>query len=318
MAFLWSGSSYGLYGVSLFFVLSGYLITSLLLLDRRRPHYYHNFYWKRVFRVLPPLVMVLVLTKWFGYQTWMDIVLALLFVMNFDRLFHRGESGPFWSLSIEEQFYLVWPAVVRKLKARAFRRILVVIIAIEPILRFLSGLGGHGGLHYTFMQSDGLAWGAWLAIIAYAYRIPYRNYNQTFVWKRFGIPTLVGGALLSVFSETLLAIGRHSYFLTLTGAVIFFTGVMTYCITHERSATARFLTLPPFIFLGNISYMMYLSHAYIMALYDRYVRSHIALPLVTEIYVRFFIVLAATLVFCTASLYLYERPINRLRRIKLK
>lgn len=62
LAFLRAASGYGDLGVSLFFVLSGYLISSLLLIDRRRPHYYHNFYWKRVFRVLPPLVLVLAAT----------------------------------------------------------------------------------------------------------------------------------------------------------------------------------------------------------------------------------------------------------------
>jgi peptidoglycan/LPS O-acetylase OafA/YrhL len=105
-------ASFGYLGVQVFFVLSGFLITSLLFIDRRDPHMLRNFYWKRVLRIWPALLIFLGIIYLFAqFDQTAYIVMSLLFVSNFASLFGTTEFGGTWSLAIEEQFYLLWPQV---------------------------------------------------------------------------------------------------------------------------------------------------------------------------------------------------------------
>src|SRR5271154_6846259 len=107
-------SAQGSYGVDLFFVLSGFLITSLLLEARARPAYYHDFYWKRALRILPLYILCMLGVLFFVPGSRGYVILCALFISNFAWLFHVETAGPFWTLAIEEQFYLIWPTVVRR------------------------------------------------------------------------------------------------------------------------------------------------------------------------------------------------------------
>src|SRR5271154_492229 len=112
--FLWTISSMGDSGVDLFFVLSGFLITSLLLPARESPAYYHDFYWKRALRILPLYILCMLGVLFFVSGSRGYVILCALFLSNFAWLFHVETAGPFWTLAIEEQFYLIWPTVVRR------------------------------------------------------------------------------------------------------------------------------------------------------------------------------------------------------------
>ena len=92
-------SSYGAHGVDVFFVLSGFLITCLLLIDRGRTDYFHNFYWKRALRILPVYLVHLTLTEVILGHAWGYIFLGLLFLVNFGGRLHV-DPGPAWTLSI--------------------------------------------------------------------------------------------------------------------------------------------------------------------------------------------------------------------------
>jgi peptidoglycan/LPS O-acetylase OafA/YrhL len=112
--FIYSLSSQGFAGVDVFFVLSGFLITSLLVEDRSDPAYYQNFYWKRALRILPLYAICLLAVYTFSPNTGGYVLLSALFISNFAHLFNIASDGPFWTLAIEEQFYLLWPTVVRR------------------------------------------------------------------------------------------------------------------------------------------------------------------------------------------------------------
>jgi peptidoglycan/LPS O-acetylase OafA/YrhL len=319
-------TAYGSYGVTLFFVLSGYLITSLLLLDRRRQYYFHNFYWKRVFRVLPPLVLVLLVTHFLGMTSWATVIFTLLFIVNFNELLHLpySFSGPFWTLAIEEQFYVLWPAVVRFMKPRVMFVFMMAIVLATPFVRILSGALGHGRMHYTFMQCDGLAWGALLALMAYRLRIPYRAMNRQRLWRLTGLPMLIAGAILlalTAIESTRLESLLH---LTLEGIQLLIVGLLTFILTRPKATLSRFLALRPMVFFGNISYMLYLVHTYVLSEFDEHLAAHFNRSVYfnrsadSYMFIRFFIVLAISMLICTASLYLFERPLNGLRRYMLK
>src|SRR5215831_9307447 len=129
-------TKYGLLGVDLFFVLSGFLITGILYDARNKPHYFRNFYIRRVLRIFPLYYGVLVLVFFVAplipllrgptldflvdRQAW-----AWLYGVNIYLAMHEE-----WSLSVEEHFYLFWPLVVFLL-ARRPRSLIAVCLAIS-------------------------------------------------------------------------------------------------------------------------------------------------------------------------------------------
>lgn len=315
---IWKGSFYGAYGVNLFFVLSGYLITSLLILDRRTKHYYGNFYWKRVFRILPALLLILAITWALGYITAAAAVLAVLFIQNFNEILHLPASGPFWSLSIEEQFYVVWPAVVRQMTPRTMRRCMWAVVLTVPIIRVVSIALGHGRMHYTFMNCDGLAWGALLALRAFELRVPYRAGNGKTLFKEFGWPLLICGGSFFLVAEFYERLGYKTYAGSLTGLNLIFTGLLAFLITHREGALSKTLSLGLFTYLGSISYMVYLSHVYVLQFCQEHMVGVWAGSGLANLYLRFALVLGISVIFSSLTLYLFERPVGKLRRYFLK
>lgn len=306
----------GRLGVDLFFVLSGYLITTLLLKDRRKPSLYHDFYIKRAFRILPALFASLAFGYLAGYLNGATVILGLLFVSNYAHLFHIPTLGPFWSLAVEEQFYIIWPVLVRRASFRAFHRIVLGIILIEPIIRYVSVQHGHGTMYYTWVRADGLAWGAWLGASTYYHRI-YADARRADVWwNRYG--RWVGAVgLVAVTSYFLsldlnwITVQRDTALFTMSP--ILFTGLLSYLITHPRAAIARLLSTRPLAFFGDISYGLYLVHLTVINLIDGHTdwldRPIEPLPYVVRLIVIFGISVGTS----ALSLYLFERPVMRLR-----
>ncbi|HTU49608.1 MAG TPA: acyltransferase, partial [Acidobacteriaceae bacterium] len=160
-------SRYGLYGVDLFFVLSGYLITTILLNDRSSANFYFNFYWKRALRILP-LYLVSLLAAWLWFQSSIGgVIVSVFFIANFAGLFHVSLAGPYWTLAIEEQFYLVWPRFVRRLRIDRLKTLALAVVIAEPVLRLIATVFHHYNFRFTFFRCDGLALGALLACHLY-------------------------------------------------------------------------------------------------------------------------------------------------------
>jgi len=301
--------SYGYLGVDLFFVLSGFLITSILLADRNEEHYYYNFYIKRAFRILPAFLAVIAIVRFAGMINTAYTLISLFFIANLALPLHvDGSQGPFWSLSVEEQFYLLWPLVVQRCSSAMLRRFLLATIFIEPIARILMTWKGHAISYYTFTRSDGLAWGALLAL-------EYRTVNVARPrqwWRsRNAVVTLFG---LMLFSAAFLGQNsRWSTALTLTACPLLFVWMIGFVIRRQSSVVARFFRIPVLCFFGEISYASYLVHIYIIRAYDR-----VAGPLhagsTTQLLIRAFACLAATTAICTVSLFFFERPIMATRR----
>ena len=160
----------GWVGVQFFFVLSGYLITQILLADRDRPFgaYLRRFYTRRVLRIFPLYYGYLLALaaagavggapELFGrYAPWL-----FTYTYNYTRLASDWGHSPFithfWSLAVEEQFYLVWPFVVYVLPPRALRALVLTVLAAAPLGRLWLGayLGGHG--HDPAAAGDALYW----------------------------------------------------------------------------------------------------------------------------------------------------------------
>lgn len=180
-------------GVDLFFVLSGFLITGILLDSREQSHYFRNFYARRTVRIFPLYYAIVflcfIVLPYAGqvfdsplvakklerfsatddYQWWYWAYLSN-FAMAITGSFQHGVLGVTWSLAIEEQFYLVWPAVVYFCSRPALKRVCVGLILLAIALRFFLVFvhDTHPMVPYVLTPTrlDGLAVGALLAIAA--------------------------------------------------------------------------------------------------------------------------------------------------------
>jgi peptidoglycan/LPS O-acetylase OafA/YrhL len=153
-------------GVDLFFALSGFLITRILAATRFRPHYYRNFYMRRVLRLVPVYLLTLVLVAVFIPHSGTFLLLSLIYLANFSKWLHVPMAyGPLWSLAVEEHFYFIWPWLVRFLNRRTLACTGLVIVLGSPALRYAAELNGWYNPYVSWFRFDGLAWGALLALV---------------------------------------------------------------------------------------------------------------------------------------------------------
>ena len=246
-------------------------------------------------------------------------MLSLIFLANYSRLIGVPMVGGYWSLSVEEQFYLVWPIAIRRLRFERFLWLIGGVILIEPFVRFAMNLKGHGTPYFTFVRCDGLAWGAMLGASAYYGRIYSRAQNARAWWIRFGRRFAIAGAGLMIAMVALLSVrdlGLQRSTVVFTVVPLAFAGLVAYLIGHPARPLSRLFQLRPLTFFGDISYALYLVHLNVAFLYDRY------RPLQpgddAAYWIRIAAVLAISTLLCTLSLHYFERPLMRRRERYLR
>jgi len=253
--------SWGWLGVTLFFVLSGFLITGILLDTRATQHYWKNFYLRRLLRIFPALVLLLAFLWAFEGFTWQYVLACLAYMGNVTA--SLGVPGPIynplWSLAVEEQFYLVWPWLVRWLPRWAFACVAASCLVVCPLLRGLSfhlhyALGDPHGM--TYLIADHLAMGACLALFL-------RSGHATLARCRWlCVALLSGGALLLAASVPLHWLHRNSLGSCIMQAEPFlwiFTGLLLLALLFGDRPWVLAATRP-LRSLGHISYGLYLCH----------------------------------------------------------
>ncbi len=315
VAFAISLSRPGKYGVDLFFVLSGYLITSILLLDRGRPHFYWNFYWKRALRIFPLYVVTLVFIAIFIPRDRPYVILSTLFIANFAQPLHVLADGPFWTLAIEEQFYCIWPQFAKRWTTEGLRLTALLLAASCLLLRLVAAALGHHNFGFTFFHCDGLALGALLA----CNRLRKAQTSKPPSSGRKLTP-LVSGVLLCfppLFLSPANRLGMGAEALQITGVSLLGFVVVRYAVEHTGSRVLQWLRSRTLTFFGLISYCLYMSHLYLVKIWTKYV----GLPPVTNsraVFFYFFGLLAVTILVSILSRYVLELPAMRLRRYVLR
>jgi peptidoglycan/LPS O-acetylase OafA/YrhL len=255
---------YGSIGVDVFFVLSGFLITLLLLreLERTRTVSLKGFYWRRALRILPAYVAFVLVV--FGisrlglaHLQGRDWVGALTYTVNFLEK-PRWEIGHVWSLSIEEQFYLFWPALLLLLGQSRARRVALGYLWVAPALRIAIWAFDRPHLRmvdaWTFTRMDSIAIGCVLALSAA--EPPFRKRFQVTDRSAPALTALAVGVLIA----SLVAGQRALYSIALGYSVnaVAIAAIIWICISRERNPVARFLHWPPLVILGTASYSLYL------------------------------------------------------------
>ena len=260
-------SGYGWTGVNLFFVLSGFLITGILLESRGERGYYKRFYIRRALRILPAYLGVVLLLIVLSRAelvdrevSWGFIGLSLIYLSNLTQFFGVPlQYGVLWSLAVEEQFYLLWPTCVKKLNLRGTAIAAGAICILAPVCRVAAARLGYNVFGYeTWLVADGLGMGALLAIAARAF-----HQSRTTLWRASAAVALVTvGCFLfdRVFGHTLAGGALH-----VTGINSFYASVVTATILLGSRFGIRLRGLE---FFGDISYGLYLVHPLCFDLYD--------------------------------------------------
>jgi peptidoglycan/LPS O-acetylase OafA/YrhL len=313
----------GQFGVNLFFVLSGFLITGILLDSSKRPDYYRRFYFRRALRILPAYYLTLLLLILFKLTSRGFLLMSLAYSSNLSPIFGIALSYPvLWSLAVEEHFYLLWPAAVRRIATGKLMWIMGGALVLTPLSRLLYhehamsthfAVNGYG--YYTWNNLDGLALGAIVAILV-----------RRKCWSRQHMLRL---SMLFILSAILMtAAGYRFGILTRTSALgeafqyvpwnLAFAGMLGMFLLIG-SGPRRSLVAPSLIvFFGKISYGLYLYHLMFFIGYDWASReinfnSRFNLNLWEQAWSRMVIAGAAAVGIAYLSRRYFEEPFLRLK-----
>jgi peptidoglycan/LPS O-acetylase OafA/YrhL len=317
-------SGTGWMGVDLFFVLSGFLITGILYDTKGSKHYFRQFYARRFLRIFPLYYAALALFL---------IVLPSLHIFDSvtgelrrDALWYWTYSynlrvaatgfrtttalGHFWSLAVEEQFYLVWPIVVLWLGRKHL--LVTCAVAVVAALAFRLALSFTGYVVLpdvlTPARMDALAVGAFIAVMA---RVP----NGLAVMRRWATPIGVAAVLpmaaLLLYNIALPTVG-HTVVTLLFGAILVLS-----LTAAPGSALARATASPILRFFGRYSYALYIFHHPLLWL--RPVFSLAFVPTVLGSRLPAFLLwlaisIGATVGVALVSWHLLEKPLLKMKR----
>jgi peptidoglycan/LPS O-acetylase OafA/YrhL len=257
----------GWMGVDLFFVLSGFLITGILYDTKGSPRYFRQFYARRVLRIFPlyyaALVLFLIILPALRPEHWVlkdlktDAAWYWTYLYNVkvaaDGFRPSSALGHFWSLAVEEQFYLVWPIVVLWLGRKHLLVVCVVAVVGALVFRLVSSSTGYVVLPdvLTPARMDALAVGAFIAVVA-------RSPNGLSVMRRWAVPVAVAAALpLAVLLRYNVALATVSH----TLVALLFGAILVLALTVSPVSLLGTAAASPILrFFGRYSYALYVFH----------------------------------------------------------
>jgi len=314
---------WGAMGVRLFFVLSGFLITSLLLQARdsaeaagSRGAAIRRFYLRRALRIFPIYYLVIVLALFFGPGDAREQIPWLAsYAYNFWIAvlgWWTAYFSHFWSLCVEEQFYLLWPWVVLYAPRRHLKTIAVVMIALGPLYRALAvSLAFNNIAVYTvtFSSMDTLGMGSLLALASMG-RSPTESIQKS--WRTRALP--LGLAAMILLQGTLLLSGPNLPHVVLFDTALALTfSCLIAAASHGMGRPGQLiLGNRPIVYLGRISYGIYVYHLFMPDLL-RPVFALLGADVAPRGLLEFAVSTAATVVVASLSWHFVERPLMRLK-----
>lgn len=300
----------GLLAVRLFFVLSGYLITGILLESRKAElgPALREFYTRRGLRILPIYYLTIFVLCALSFPPIRDLIYwHLAYASNVAFVIHPEQAGSaahLWSLSVEEQFYLIWPLLILLVPAKHVLKVIVGAIAVGLIWKTATAFTPGSGLAGAYLMPaclDSLGIGALLAFCERG-RPGWR--------EKFMHGSLTLGAAIVVLQVALYVLDKDPRFFWSTsylGVSLIFVWLVGRAADGFRGGLGALLELKPVLYIGKISYGIYLYHNFVPGLI-RYVlgRSPSAV-------VMFLLACGVTVLIASLSWYLIELPIKRWR-----
>jgi peptidoglycan/LPS O-acetylase OafA/YrhL len=281
-------AEWGWAGVDIFFVLSGFLITSNLLGARDKPRYFHNFHARRALRIWPVYILTLAVVylnaPWFIGPSVLGAIKAapwlayIFFVQNLFHLTLPAALGPTWALAVEEQYYFFWAPLVRFLRRPWMLAVFLTCALIcSPLLRHLNPVWLWNVPNHTLIKLDGIALGSLLALGLYTLKLSRR----VWLWIGLGAFVLGVGAAAAAYGtsllDTALALGFTGAVLALMTSTTGVPGDRSSSLgwstgvpgdrssspgwsTGARNPVNAVLRRGPLAFYGRISYGLYMIH----------------------------------------------------------
>jgi peptidoglycan/LPS O-acetylase OafA/YrhL len=325
----------GWVGVDMFFTLSGFLITSILLRTREKPGYFKNFYMRRALRILP-LYFTLILTVFifapkldpeFRSQFFNALPVLLLFQQNWTVLFLNvpitGYLWVTWSLAVEEQFYFIWPLVVYRLRKEMLLKFGLAFIALSILARilgimFLMKIGRADIFSFFFYNSftrfEQLVIGSLLAILLTNDELKekIRAYSLSVFFISF-----FGFLSICILSPVISHPIQGYVPLTIAGytlSALFTAGLIAACVTYPGNTLIRRLFRNRvLIFFGKYSYSMYLFHIpFALAFFSAFREANMRGVSVAVVYIGLVFTLTAATALLTWNLI--ESPMLNLKK----
>lgn len=324
---LFANINLGFVGVRLFFVLSGFLITGILLRARRQVELGTTnnrsatltFYARRTLRIFPIYYATIAVALFLGNETalvdwpWMITYTYNLHIAN--EGWWPAYFAHFWSLSVEEQYYFVWPWIALFVPRNWLVPIVMAVIALAPLYRliaFLSDFNGVAIYAYTPASLDALGIGSLLAIVNEKLAIRERRNLTSYLMFWLATPALLAAILLQIFYSIDIVKILHVAFFELSLACVF-AWLVWGAANRFGGIGALLLEAMPLIYLGRISYGIYVYHLFLPDIARPYLRM-MGISFVQNSAIDFGIMAALTVLFAAVSWHFFEAAFNRLKR----
>lgn len=311
----------GIAGVTIFFVLSGFLITGILLRSKdsfdsgnhNLLYYLKHFYIRRTIRIFPVYYFTLIVLFILNFENIREIILWFVFYISnylmYIKMDWTGAMSHFWTLAVEEQFYLFWPLIILFTPKKYLLKIIFLFILTGIFFRGFNYLINDRTEYHTMFSYmltlsciDAFALGGWLAYI--------RNYID-------GLFELLKGKYIFLLIGTLLFIVINMFFeINIVDVSMFKFCIAVIALFMVSKLSTGFKGKLKYIFenkflmyLGKISYGMYIFHTFVPYIYES-----LGLPFFNSMLIMFLIYLFILIVISSLSWIILEKPINNLKR----
>jgi len=318
-------------GVTLFFVLSGFLISQILLNNKNsisdgkttKIRSFRDFYIRRTLRIFPIYYILLAILFVIGFLNIRPyIIWYLMYSSNFLFYFLKtfeGQLAHTWTLAVEEQFYLLWPFIILLFPKKYLLSVISFFFLIGIIFRLIYYIIGGNSFFYLLTPScfDCFACGAFLAYSRiYNFRININSY----LLKGLVILTIAVVIFMLIFPGTPFTWLFFRTFFSILSLIIIAKASIGFNGIAKRILENRILVYP-----GKISYGLYLYHVIVPKLYIWLVMlsagkkwrvpftETLVFPFYKNIYLQSFIYILVTIIISSVSWFLIEKPINNLK-----
>ncbi len=267
-------TEFGQHGVSLFFVLSGFVITRILIKTRKEAGYFSNFYKKRALRIFPLYYLFLFVIYFFfplvSEAKTPELKLQVpyyFYLQNLTEILNIKSSGPghFWSLAVEEHFYLLWPLAIYLIHPKNIGKFIGICFLLIFVLKYFMLNNGLTINYFTFTRVDQIMLGAYLAVLEYNDFFKKKGALKKMVL--IGLSVIPIGALSYIFSTHFYYLKEMTKYSIL--GLFFFSLIGSLVIMDKNNMVNRILSAKILQYLGRISYGIYVWHALALTILNR-------------------------------------------------